>query len=327
MLSIMRRNLQSIQVFKRTISSSSTFKFDRQLVKEIEALNADISRSKYSCNVSDSYSIGDAPNGGYLMQFAVNSARAHVEKRIPGLNLRDPISLTSYFVNKAVENAPMDIDLNVIGKTKRSLTYSCTFTQEGVIMSHYVGILGDLSSTKKGFTRIASTAPDLPPTSECINASKIIRKISGDQFRCANEVEFHMPSTESFTKTLSSGMLGDTASMKGWVRFSDGRSLSLRSYCFLCDALPPPVLNVCAASWVPTLEYTVHFWSAPPRSTVTEESEQYARFKFESPFVLDGNLYTDGELWSADGSTLLATSRQLAKVLTVSKPILMDNTR
>jgi hypothetical protein len=131
-----------------------------------------------------------------------------------------------------------------------------------------------------------------------------------------------MASTESFTKTLSSGSLGDTAMMQGWVGFSDGRPLSLRSYCFICDALPPPVLNICASSWVPTLEYTVHFWNRPESTgTSPTRGEQdsiidYARFKFESPFVQNGYLYTDGELWSADGSTLLATSRQLAKVLT-----------
>lgn len=87
-------------------------------------------------------------------------------------------------------------------------------------------------------------------------------------------------------------------------------------------------------TWVPTMEYTVHFWQRPDftkrglpaKSTASADAAAAAsdaapesywlRCTYNTPIVVNGLLYTDAHLWSEDGTTLLATSRQLAKVLT-----------
>jgi len=116
----------------------------------------------------------------------------------------------------------------------------------------------------------------------------------------------------------------------------------LRSMALFCDAMAP-ILGMMPYTWVPTLEYTVHFWQRPdftkrgvfPRDTapatvftsteaevaaaapVTEPVSSYwLRCTYNTPIVVNGLLYTDAQLWSEDGTVLLATSRQLAKVLT-----------
>ena len=130
-----------------------------------------------------------------------------------------------------------------------------------------------------------------------------------------------------------------TASLKAWVRFAGGSKLSaaklgvgFNSLAFFCDALPPPVLNISLADWVPTIEYTVHFWQDPftlDASTTTfsadgvdgvpegnpDDNNTWMRGYFRSPTVANGVLYTDGDLWSADGKHLLAKSRQMARLL------------
>jgi hypothetical protein len=50
-----------------------------------------------------------------------------------------------------------------------------------------------------------------------------------------------------------------------------------------------------------------------PQPTIYDES--YLRCRFETDYVRNSWLYTDGEIWSHDGSTLLATSRQLARLM------------
>lgn len=93
-----------------------------------------------------------------------------------------------------------------------------------------------------------------------------------------------------------------------------------------CDVLPPPIVAVQASNWVPTLEYTVHFWQradfskrgvpATDKATGSGAHSYWLRLKYNTPVCINGVLYTDAELWSEDGTVLLATSRQLAKVLT-----------
>ena len=118
----------------------------------------------------------------------------------------------------------------------------------------------------------------------------------------------------------------NAASLSCWVRFDKGeRSPCLRSFALFCDVLPPPILAVQQSNWVPTLEYTVHFWQradftkrgVSSSDKVTDGEHPYwLRCRYTTPFAINGMLYTDAELWSEDGTQLLATARQLAKVLT-----------
>lgn len=121
-----------------------------------------------------------------------------------------------------------------------------------------------------------------------------------------------------------------SASLSCWVRFDGGEKLPcLRSMALFLDVLPPPILAVQHSHWVPTLEYTVHFWQRADftkrgvplgdQATATGRGEGHSywlRCRYNTPIAINGMLYTDGELWSEDGTALLATSRQLAKVLT-----------
>jgi hypothetical protein len=109
-----------------------------------------------------------------------------------------------------------------------------------------------------------------------------------------------------------------------------------RSHSFFCDALPPPVLIITPSNWVPTLEYTVHFWghpaaapagadsasqggdcpAAPPGAVHAFDDKLWLRCRMTTKHVRNSVLFTDAEVWGAEGGGLLASSRQLARVLT-----------
>lgn len=120
--------------------------------------------------------------------------------------------------------------------------------------------------------------------------------------------------------------------MSCWIRFDGGELLpGMRSMALFCDAMAP-ILGMMPYTWVPTMEYTVHFWQRPdftkrglPAKNATSTTDAasdavtepyWLRCTYNTPIVVNGLLYTDAHLWSEDGTTLLATSRQLAKVLT-----------
>lgn len=102
--------------------------------------------------------------------------------------------------------------------------------------------------------------------------------------------------------------------MEGWLQFKDGRSNDNLSSLFFLDCLPPPVINVVPAPWFPTLEYTVHFWGNPAEHVCTSPSEPL-RCRFSSNHIENGTFYTDAELFSFDGTKLIAKSRQLARII------------
>ena len=117
-----------------------------------------------------------------------------------------------------------------------------------------------------------------------------------------------VPKESEFAKSTLVGKVGTKSIIEAWVGFSDTRYASLRSLALFCDAFPPPVLNVAPSDWVPTMEYTVHFWGRP------RIGDEYMRARFVTPHVEHGMLHTDCDLWTQDGTKLLAKSRQLARL-------------
>jgi hypothetical protein len=165
------------------------------------------------------------------------------------------------------------------------------------------------------------STPSLPPIHECIDVNAILRKSLGASLKIANSIDFRIARDSPFTKSVLSGAhTGEKAEYTAWVSFREEREPCLRSLAFFCDALPPPVLNISKSNWVPTLEYTVHFWERPTYATSANnalkfQGKYWLRGRFRTDFVRNSFLSTDGELWDAEGTGLLASSRQFARVL------------
>ncbi len=145
----------------------------------------------FSAHISKNWSVGDAPNGGYLMAMAISAAR----KVVP---FRDPLSVTAYYCNKALEGAPVNIEVKTVNQTKGSATVTVSFVQEGIVRSHYTGTFGTLSKQKGlNFSTIAP-APQLPPPEDCVDCSAKLRKHFGEHLRVADRVQFRAPKDDPF---------------------------------------------------------------------------------------------------------------------------------
>ena len=172
--------------------------------------------------ITDSWSVGDAPNGGYMMCIAINAARKHI-------HLRDPLVMTGYYFNKSVENCELDIDTKVLNSTKNTSTVQVQLSQEGQLKSQYIGTFGSHSSLK-GPTHYTITAPNLDNRGDCYNASKIVRKHYGDNLKIAQRFEMRVPKNDHFATSTMVSKKGNIASLQSWVAFSDGRNVIVVNY-------------------------------------------------------------------------------------------------
>lgn len=293
----------------RSFSAKKEFEADSNLLKQND--------SRYTVDFNSHWTVSGALNGGFLMSVALKAAMQSLQL--------DPLSFSGYYMNKAVANTRAEIDVEVLNRTKSTTVAQVSVTQLGQLKTRYMGVFGSYDSLK-GHSHSILKAPELPPIAECVDGAGMLRKlVKDDNWTIVNSVEFRAPSDSPYVQNFLSNVRGTQALFEGWVAFADGHIPDVRSLAFFSDGIPPCVLNLTPFAWVPTLEYGVHFW-APPVAPSTEQQQQqlqgyyegkhWLRARYGSPHVINGTLYTDTELWSADGSTLLATSRQIARVFT-----------
>ena len=203
--------------------------------------------SYFEGHITDKFSVGDAPNGGYLCSMAVSAARECIPQ------FRDPLSITGHYMNKALEHVPCELEVRVLNLAKTSATVEIGISQQNKLMCKFLATFGTLSKFR-GLTKIDDLCPELPPVDMCMDASDVMRKSLGKLLKIADMIDARIPKDGAFAQSTLRGKTCDKAELIAWIRFSNERPPCLRSLTFFCDALPPPVLNVSGPSdWVPTV--------------------------------------------------------------------------
>jgi acyl-CoA thioesterase len=247
-------------------------------------------RAIFEAEVSDRWSIGKAPNGGYL---AVLLARAMGE----ALPQKDPFSITLHFLRVARPGRAR-IEVEIVRVGRGHATAAARLIQEGEVV-RALATFGELGRSE-GPTVVRADAPPIPARALCDPG----RAGPTTELSIADRVDMWMAPG---SVTWKGGDKSDVPELGGWARFADGRPTDALSLLFFADAFPPPVLNLRAADapWVPTLELTVHLKARP--------APGWVRGWFRTRALVGGYLEEDGELWD-DAGQLVAISRQLARL-------------
>ncbi|MBE7483154.1 MAG: thioesterase family protein [Polyangiaceae bacterium] len=246
----------------------------------------ELSPGSFRARVSDRWSIGAVPNGGYVMALGVTA----LERALPH---PDPVTVTAHFLRPA-EPGDLDVLVEVAKVGKSYSTASARLVQGGSERVRMLATFADLSRAE-GPTHIRAQPPVVPPR----DAPRPPRPAGP-----AITERFEMSLAEETMRWVNGEKSGD-AEIRGWIRFADGRMPDCRSLPLFADAFPPPVFNVIDVGWVPTLELTVHVRARP--------ASEWLRAVFRTRFLFGGHLEEDGELWDEHG-TLVALSRQIAVV-------------
>ena len=232
------------------------------------------------------WSVGSAPNGGYLLALAARAVLAAAERP-------DPLSITAHYVSPP-EPGPLRVAVETVRSGRRYSTLAAALRQGERERVRVLVAVGDLTAMQ-GPTRVAAEPPATPGPAECVELSD-----GGWVPEVARRYELRLaPST-------GERPVERPYEVSGWIRLADGAPPSVLALLAFADAFPPAVLGPLDLGWVPTVELTVHVRARPAPGWVLG--------RFTTRFLVDGLLEEDGELWGEDGR-LLAESRQLALVL------------
>jgi len=249
---------------------------------------------RWRADVSDRWDIGVNPNGGYALAIVVRAMADAVAAP-------DPLTVTAHFL-RPPDHGAAHVDVDVVRSGRRFATASGALVQDGRPRIQALATFGDLGEVH-GPTLVDASPPELPPVEECVPiVSGRPPAGVGAPPTIMHRFDTRLPELLGWSR----GERGGVPRIAGWTRFVDGRPADLLSLVLFADAFPPPILDVVSASWVPTLELTVHLRGHP--------APGWLRAVFRTRVLRDGLLEEDGELWDEDGE-LVAMSRQLAMVL------------
>lgn len=260
-----------------------------------------IEPGRFRATVSDRWSIGAAPNGGYLARILL----AAIEKALPH---PDPFSMTTHFLSTA-KPGPAEAKVEIVRAGKGHSTAQASLFQDGKELCRALAVMGDLEKIE-GPTHVTLSPPPLPPPDECergrAGPTTMLSIADRLDIAMAPGAVSWMPGPGGAARTRS-----NVAELSGWRRFKDGRPTDTGSLVFWVDAMPPPVLNleVVRTPWVPTLELTVHVRARP--------APGWLRAVFRTHALVSGYLEEDGEIYDERG-VLVAMSRQLARAQRIS---------
>jgi acyl-CoA thioesterase len=244
--------------------------------------------------VSDRWDVGVNPNGGYVLALLLRAMGGDMA-------LPDPLTVTAHYL-RPPDHGDASIKVDVVRSGRRFATATAALDQDGRERVRALATFGDLAAAE-GPTRIDARPPDLPPPDECHDLL-VGRSAEGLSAAPVIMQRFDVRLPEPLGWPL--GQRRGVPRLDGWIRFHDQRAPDLLSLAVFADAFPPPILDVIPASWVPTLELTVHLRKRPEPG--------WLRAVFETRVLRDGLLEEDGELWDGAGD-LVAMSRQLATVI------------
>lgn len=251
----------------------------------------------YDAEVSGNFTVGDKPNGGYLMALVARALRAEAGKP-------DPLSMTAHFLLPSAPG-PATVDVEAIRSGRLHATMGARLDQDGSERLRALAVFGDLSSLD-GPTVVSGRPRELTALEDCVPARPELP--GGVRVPLMEQFDTRLdPRTVGWAR----GAPGGKAEIGAWVRFAGGRAPDLLGLLLIVDALPPAVFGLGLGGWVPTLELTTHL-RAHPRTG-------WLRVWVRTRFLMGGYLEEDAEVWDS-GDTLVAMSRQLALISARTSP-------
>jgi acyl-CoA thioesterase len=247
----------------------------------------------WSAQVGDRWSIGDNPNGGYLVAIALRALR-----RLGSHG--DPLSVTAHFLRPGTAGERAEVTTEVVKQGRTITTARARLAQAGTTRLELLAALGDLPAfdDRSGADDVAEPAPAIPPPDECI-------------VRSGTEQGIELPILDRLDILLHpdqarAGQAG-IAEVSGWIRLADGAAPDTSALVLFADAFPPSLFgSLGAVGWVPTIELTVHVRRRPAPGWILG--------RFATGDLGGGRMIEDGALWDATGA-LVARSRQLGLLL------------
>jgi acyl-Coa thioesterase superfamily protein/acyl-CoA thioesterase superfamily protein len=237
----------------------------------------------YDIDLHPGWSIGDKPNGGYLLAVL---ARAGCDV----VDTIHPLAISGHYL-RAPSAGPAEVRTEVVRHGRRVSTSRATLWQGDKAYIDALITSGELHDSAADWTSI--TPPPMPAPEDCAIGENPY--ITVELFQHTDlRVD---PATAPFP--TASG----EAAINFWFRLTDGADPDPLSLILAVDAGPPTVFNLERYGWAPTVEMTVLLRGIP--------APGWLQVQARTTLLADGWFDEEATVWDSTGA-LVAQSRQLA---------------
>lgn len=277
--------------------------FDRATAVRRRTVDDD-GHAVHDVEVDAGWSIGDKPNGGYLLA-TVARAAADAAAAIEGPDHPHALAATAAYAAPP-KPGPAEIRSEVLRRGRGTSQVRARLVQDGAVRVDATLTLGRLrpDATPWWGGAPAPEVPDVPRERRTPADGP-----GGVHLPIMERVDIRLdPETAGFTVGRPSG----AGELRALLRFADGRAPDPLALLYAVDALPPAPFDVGGtAGWVPTMSLTAYVRALPADGPLVVRQR--------AGLIEAGTVDEVCEVWDGRGR-LVAQATQLAGVRTAGPP-------
>jgi hypothetical protein len=252
----------------------------------------------FETEVHDLWTVGDKPNGGYLLALL---GRAAV---IAGRGDDDPdweVVSSSITYLRPPGLGPATVHTNLLRRGRSAAHVRAVLVQSGTDLVDAVFVLGALPAGAS--VRYDAIEPlQAPDPEQCVRLPP--RMPGGVHVGIMEVLDLRLdPATMPLADPHPPAEA--RAELRGWTRFADGREPDPLSLLFTADAIPPATFRIGSTGWVPTLQMSAYVRARP--------APGWLGIRMTANLVAGGMVDETCILWDSEGQ-VVAQSTQLARL-------------
>ncbi len=252
----------------------------------------------FETDLSELWTVGDKPNGGYLLALLGRAACA-TGRGDDKATWETVCAAITYL--RPPDLGPATVVTTPLRRGRSATQVRAVLHQGGVDLVEAMFVLGELS--ERSATRYDATPPlRAPDPEDCVRLPAQIP--GGVRVGVMEVTELRLdPATVPFAD--SPPTKDARAELRGWSRFVDGRPPDPLSLLYFNDAIPPATAMIGSTGWVPTLQLSAYVRARP--------APGWLGIRMTANLVADGMVDEACTLWDSTGQ-VVAQATQLARV-------------
>jgi Thioesterase-like superfamily len=255
--------------------------------------------SMYEVDVPRRWTVGDKPNGGFLLALLGHAAARAVQ--VDEDDMYEAVSATVTFVAPPALGGA-EVRTTVLRRGRTAAQVRAVLVQSDRPMVDAVFVMGALAAAPT--PRYSDVSPlGIPEPAQCVRVPP--QMPDGTPVAIFETTELRLDPSSLPPGPRPALQSDPVAELRGWLRFTDGREPDARSLLYFVDAIPPATLLIGSTGWVPTLSMSVYVRALP--------APGWLGIRFTAHHVASGMVDESCTLWDADGQ-VVAQAWQLARL-------------
>jgi hypothetical protein len=252
----------------------------------------------FEADVHERWTVGDKPNGGYLLALLGRAART-TGRGVEGPPWEALSSAITYL--RPPDLGPATVTTTLLRRGRSAAQVRAVLSQRDVDLVEATYVLGALPV--RATVRYDATPPlDAPDPAACVRLPSQIP--GGVRVGVMEVTELRLdPATVPFAETVPAA--GARAELRGWSRFADGREPDPLALLYFNDAIPPATFMIGSTGWVPTLQMSAYVRARP--------APGWLGIRMTANLVADGMVDETCVVWDSGGQ-VVAQATQLARL-------------